>query len=204
MTAGDTTRHNIWWRTVRVANTKYIKYISITGEGARDILSLWTRWMTAEEVKGKDPPKTTAKEEKTYLQACVHFICLLEKSMVMTTVPFNMVPFRPGQSQCTCAITADCELNIRATNNVDLGGEGDVEERRAREVDWRRDQAKQCQIERVTAILIKVVQGNKMVGCWLYELVSYPPYSQLIVAWGALWYVYGNLNIRMKTCYIPL
>jgi hypothetical protein len=26
--------------------------------------------MTAEEVKGKDPPKTTAKEEKTYLQAC--------------------------------------------------------------------------------------------------------------------------------------
>jgi len=74
----------------------------------------------------EDPSKITAEKEKGFpnIPSILCSLCvynLRTHGTWLTTVPFNMVPFIPGQSQCTCAITADSELNVRATNYVDLG-----------------------------------------------------------------------------------
>lgn len=85
------------------------------------------------------------------------------------TVPFNMVPFRLGQSR-TCAITADCELNVHATNNVDLevfwGGEKmwlKIEERRGKVqlfVDTGVTWPNNVKLKVSLATLIKAIQGE--------------------------------------------
>jgi len=78
-----------------------------------------------------------------------------------------MVPFRLGQSR-TCAITADCELNVRATNNVDFeafwGGEKmwlKIEEQRGKVqlfVDTVVTWPNNIKLKVSLAILIKVIQ----------------------------------------------
>ena len=85
------------------------------------------------------------------------------------TVPFNMVPFRLGQSR-TCAITADYELNVRTTNNVDLEAFGGgkkmwlkIEERRGKVqlfVDTIVTWPNNIKLKVSLAILIKVIQGE--------------------------------------------
>ena len=79
----------------------------------------------SKQMEEEDPSKITAEKEKGFpnIPSILCSLCVynLRTPESWNMVPFNMVPFIPGQSQCTCAITADSELNVRATKYVDLG-----------------------------------------------------------------------------------